>query len=248
MRIIIYQPKLDVNSRKIVSVEALLRWNHPIRGFISPDEFIPLAEQTGLILPLTLWVLKQALTDWKVWNDHRYNITVAINMSVYCLQFTDLPETIESILNEYQVAASNVILELTENLFMKDAERAKQILCVLDEFGIELSIDDFGTGYSSLAYLKQLPMDELKIDRSFVTDMLDNENDEVIVKATIELAHAMDLRVVAEGVENEATLDRLIHMGCDIVQGFIIAKPMPAKEMSQLLAKEQQQEPRYLLR
>ena len=234
-----YQPKFDLNKQRITSVEALLRWDHPIRGFVPPDEFIPLAEQTGLIMPLTLWVFNQALLDWKEWNASNHNVSMAVNMSVDCLQFSDFPQTIESILTEHQVPASNIIFELTESLFMKDAERAQKILHALDKFGIELSIDDFGTGYSSLAYLKQLPMDELKIDRSFVMDMLENENDEVIVKATIELAHAMGLRVVAEGVEDQAALDQLVKMGCDIAQGYFIAKPMPANEMSKLLEKEQ---------
>ena len=236
-----YQPKIDINTRKINSVEALLRWNHPTRGFIPPDEFIPLAEQTGLILPLTLWVFNQAFADWKVWESQKHNISVAINLSINCLQFTDLPGTIESIVNKHQVPPSSIILELTENVFMKDAERAKKILNALDQFGIELSIDDFGTGYSSLSYLKQLPVDELKIDRSFVMDMTDNENDEVIVRATIELAHAMELRVVAEGVENQATLDRLIQMGCNIVQGYFFSKPIPAEEMGRLLVIESTQ-------
>lgn len=230
-----YQPKIDLPSRRIVSIEALLRWNHPVHGFIPPDEFVPLAEQTGLILPLTLWVFNQALEDWKVWYSQGNDISVAINLSIYSLQFTNLPGTIHTILNKHQVPAENVILELTENLFMKDAERAKKILSALDEFGVELSIDDFGTGYSSLAYLKQLPMDEIKIDRSFVMDMVNNENDEAIVKAIIEMAHAMKLRVVAEGVEDEDTLNRLVDMGCNIVQGYFFAKPMPAAEFSRLL-------------
>jgi len=226
-----YQPKYDVKGRRISSVEALLRWNHHERGFISPDEFIPLAEQTGLILPLTLWVMKQAFEDWKRWEALGHDVCVAINVSVYCLQFTDLPGTIDSIIKEHEIPPNKVVLELTESLFMKDVDRAKSILVSLDNLGVELSIDDFGTGYSSLAYLKQLPMDEIKIDRSFVFDMLDNENDASIVKATIELAHAMELRVVAEGVEDEETFERLIEMGCEIIQGYLIAKPMPDEEI-----------------
>ena len=228
--------KKDIKTREILSVEALLRWNHPERGFISPDEFIPLAEQTGLILPLTLWVLNQAMEDLKIWHAKGFDVSVAINMSVYCLQFTDLPGTVEKIIKEQQVPADKVILELTESLFMKDAERAKKILYALDALGVGLSIDDFGTGYSSLAYLKQLPMDELKIDRSFVMDMLTNENDAVIVKATIELAHAMGLRVVAEGVETEEILEQLNLLGCEIAQGYLFSKPIPADEMCELLA------------
>ena len=232
-----YQPKVESNTKKIISVEALLRWDNKERGFIPPDVCIPLAEQTGLILPLTIWVFKQALTDWITWKEAGADISIAINMSVSCLQFTDLPGTIKSLLNEQGVPPSKCILELTESLFMKDADRAKKILCELDQMGVELSIDDFGTGYSSLAYLKQLPMDELKIDRSFVMDMLENENDAVIVKATIDMAHAMGLRVVAEGVEDEATFERLTKLGCEIIQGYFIARPMRAGDMGTLLLK-----------
>ena len=231
-----YQPKVDSETKKIVSVEALLRWNNKERGWVSPDVCIPLAEQTGLILPLTLWVLKQSLVDWKIWTAQGYDISFSINVSVYCLQFTNIAKTIQTILEEYEVPASACILELTESLFMKDTDRAKKILTELDELGVELSLDDFGTGYSSLAYLKQLPIDELKIDRSFVMDMLEDENDEVIVKATIEMAHAMGLRVVAEGVENQETFTRLKEMGCELIQGYLISKPVPAEEISEQLA------------
>ena len=232
-----YQPKMDLRSRKITSVEALLRWKHPTRGFVSPDEFVPLAEQTGLILPLTIWVMKRATEEWKNWETLGYDVSLAINMSVYCLQFTDLAGTIGEILEENSVPAERCVLELTESIFMKDADRAKKILNELDEMGIELSIDDFGTGYSSLAYLKQLPVDELKIDKSFVMDMMENENDAAIVKATIELAHAMGMRVVAEGVETELILMRLEKLGADIVQGFLIAKPMSSTDLSEMLGK-----------
>lgn len=237
---VFFQPKLDVKSGSVISAEALLRWNHPVRGYVSPEEFIPLAEQTGLILPLTLWVFRQSLAEWERWQDIGCDISIAVNMSVNCLQFTDLPTILKSILEEYQVPANRIILELTESLFMKDAERAKIILYSLDELGFELSIDDFGTGYSSLAYLKQLPVDELKIDRSFVMDMLSDENDKVIVKAIIELAHAMGLRTVAEGVENEETLEALIRMGCEIIQGYLIAKPMPGEMMRHFLQTSQE--------
>jgi len=230
-----YQPKMDVRSRKIISAEALLRWKHPTRGYVSPEEFVPLAEQTGLILPLTIWVLKRATAEWKKWEELGYNVSLAINMSVYCLQFTDLAGTIDEILKNSGVPANRCVLELTESIFMKDADRAKKILNQLDEMGFELSIDDFGTGYSSLAYLKQLPVDELKIDKSFVMDMMENENDAAIVKATIELAHAMGMRVVAEGVETELTLLRLEKLGADIVQGFLIAKPMSSNDLASML-------------
>ncbi|NOX07967.1 MAG: bifunctional diguanylate cyclase/phosphodiesterase [Gammaproteobacteria bacterium] len=231
-----YQPKVDAKTGKIISVEALLRWKHEERGFISPDIFIPLAEQTGLILSLTIWVFNRAFSDWNIWKKQGHDISIAINMSVYCLQSTNLSGTIESLLKEYNVPASHCILELTESLFMKNIDQAKHILNQLDQLGVGLSLDDFGTGYSSLAYLKQLPMDELKIDRSFIMDMINNENDAIIVKATLDMAHAMGLRVVAEGVEDEETLELLIILGCEIIQGYFFSKPIPIDEMSQLLA------------
>ena len=230
-----YQPKLDVKTRKIISVEALLRWKHPTRGLVSPEEFVPLAEQTGLILPLTLWVIKRATAEWQHWHEQGHDVSLAINMSVNCLQFTDLAQMISEVLRETGMPANRMVLELTESVFMKDAERAKKILSDLDEMGVELSIDDFGTGYSSLAYLKQLPVDELKIDKSFVMDMMENENDAAIVKATIELAHAMGMRVVAEGVETELTFLRLETLGCDIIQGFLIAKPMSSYNLIEMM-------------
>jgi len=243
-----YQPKMDLHTRKIISAEALLRWKHPTRGFVSPDEFVPLAEQTGLILPLTIWVMKRATAQWKQWEELGYDVSLAINMSVYCLQFTDLAGTIAKILKENGVPPTRCVLELTESVFMKDAVRAKKILSELDEMGIELSIDDFGTGYSSLAYLKQLPVDELKIDKSFVMDMMENENDAAIVKATIELAHAMGMRVVAEGVETDLTLVRLEKLGADIVQGFLIAKPMSSTDLIQMLGKIEENDFKYDLK
>jgi len=202
---------------------------------VSPEEFVPLAEQTGLILPLTLWVIKRATAEWQHWHEQGHDVSLAINMSVNCLQFTDLAQTISAVLKETGMAANRIVLELTESVFMKDAERAKKILSDLDEMGCELSIDDFGTGYSSLAYLKQLPVDELKIDKSFVMDMMENENDAAIVKATIELAHAMGMRVVAEGVETELTFLRLETLGCDIIQGFLIAKPMSSYNLIEMM-------------
>jgi len=240
-----YQPKMDIHTQKIISVEALLRWKHPTRGYIPPDEFVPLAEQTGLILPLTIWVVKRALAEWKHWERLGYDVSIAINMSVCCLQFTDLPGTMEKLLIENGVSPHHCILELTESVFMKDAERAKTILYQLNALGIELSIDDFGTGYSSLAYLKQLPVDELKIDKSFVMDMMTNENDAAIVKATIDLAHALGMRVVAEGVETDPTLERLEQLGCDIVQGFLISRPMSSYNLIEMLSKNAEHELKY---
>jgi len=232
-----YQPKIDIKTRTIISIEALLRWKHPTRGYISPMEFIPLAEQTGLILPLTLWVLKSATAQCKHWQDLGYKVSIAINISVYCLQFTDFTDTIDEILKESHLSPERCILEITETIFMKDSDRAEIILNKLNERGFELSIDDFGTGYSSLGYLKKLPVKELKIDKSFVMEMMDNENDTAIVKAIIALAHTMGMRVVAEGVETIGVLDHLNKIGCDIAQGYLMAKPMPPDQLIRLFEK-----------
>lgn len=230
-----FQPKFDIGTIRIVSAEALLRWKHPERGYIPPDDFIPLAEQTGLIQPLTEWVINEAFKQMKRWCSYNHNISVAINISVYSLQSNKLITMLKNAAGKYGLPASRCIFELTESIFMQDQNRAKQILNELSQLGVQLSIDDFGTGYSSLAYLKQLPVNELKIDRSFISDMLENDSDDVIVKTIIELAHNLGLRVIAEGVENKATLDRLGVLGCDMVQGHYTGVPMPGIEFLELL-------------
>jgi len=232
-----YQPKINIKTRTIISIEALLRWKHPTHGYISPLEFIPLAEQTGLILPLTLWVLKKATTQCKHWQNLGYNVSIAINISAYCLQFTDFTDTINEILKKINLSPESCILEITETIFMKDSDRAGIILNKLNDRGFELSIDDFGTGYSSLGYLQRLPVKELKIDKSFVMEMMVNKNDAAIVKAIIELAHTMGMRVVAEGVETVSVLDHLNEIGCDIAQGYLMAKPMPPDQLICLFKK-----------
>jgi len=232
-----YQPKIDIKTRTIISIEALLRWKHPARGYVSPTEFIPLAEQTGLILPLTLWVLREAAAQCKRWQDLGYDVSIAVNISAYCLQFTDFTDTISEIFKKVHLSPERCILELTETIFMKDADRAGIILNKLNDQGFELSIDDFGTGYSSLGYLKKLPVKELKIDKSFVMEMMDNENDAAIVKAIIALSHTMGMRVVAEGVETVEVLDHLNEIGCDIAQGYLMAKPMPPDQLICLFEK-----------
>jgi diguanylate cyclase (GGDEF)-like protein len=233
-----FQPKFDLKTGHIVSAEALLRWTHPVRGNIPPDDFIPLAEQTGLIQPLTEWVVDESLKQMKQWIKYDHNVSVAINISVYSLQSDKLLNILKDTLSKYKVPASKCILELTEGVFMQDQSRAKDILNELSKLGVQLSIDDFGTGYSSLTYLKQLPVSELKIDRSFIMDMIENENDAMIVKTIIELGHNLGLRVIAEGVENKETMDWLNVLGCDLVQGYYTGKPVPGHKFSEMLHNE----------
>jgi diguanylate cyclase (GGDEF)-like protein len=226
-----YQCKLDIRSGKIIGTEALLRWNHPERGMIQPDEIIPLAEQTGLIRPLTYLVLQKALQACAHWRDQNLDLTVAINLSAQCLHDDMLISTLRRTLNKHKLPPSCCILELTESAIMVDPIRAKAVLMELHSIGVRIAVDDFGTGYSSLAYLKQLPISEIKIDRSFVMEMLEDENDKIIVKAIVELAHNLGMSVVAEGVRSSEALDLLATLGCNEAQGYFIKRPIPADEL-----------------
>lgn len=221
-----FQAKLDLDSGKLIGAEALLRWNHPLRGEISPDEFIPLAEKKGIIRPLTYWVISEAIKHCAEWRRLGFDLSVAINISAQCLHEDQLTRTLRDSFKQYDVPPSSCILEITESGIMKDPIRAKYILQELDSIGVRLSVDDFGTGYSSLAYLKQLPVSEIKIDRSFVLEMLEDENDKVIVHAIIELAHNLDMKVVAEGVESDKAISMLRQLKCNIAQGFQISRPV----------------------
>ncbi len=223
-----YQPKITIENGVVYGVEALLRWIHPERGFIPPDSFIPMAEQTGLIHPLTLWVMRQAVHQAKQWQDQGIYLNVAINLSAQSLRDPGFVTAVENVLDEMGLAPEYLTLELTESAVMSDPKRALEILNELDQKGVMLSIDDFGTGYSSLAYLKRLPVDEIKIDRSFVMEMDADHNDEVIVHSTIDLAHNMGLKVVAEGVETEQSWLTLKILGCDMGQGYHMCKPIDA--------------------
>lgn len=232
-----YQPKLHLKAGCVSSVEALVRWQHPERGLIQPDDFLFIAEQRGLISSLTERVLKEALTQHKIWLGKGINLTVAVNLSQRVLYDIDLPERIDKLLTELQLSPEALQLEVTEDATMIDPERALQILYRLDEMGILLSIDDFGTGYSSLAYLKRLPVDEIKIDKSFVIDMVESDDDTKIVHATIDLAHKLGLKVVAEGVEHASSLEILEVFGCDYAQGYHISRPINANQLEQWLLK-----------
>lgn len=227
-----YQPKLSLATRRVIGLEALVRWRHPARGLIAPDQFISLAEQTGTIKPLTVWVLRAALRQAKAWRTAGLAFPVAVNLSARTLHDPTLPEEIERLLAASGVPPDGLGLEITESAIMVDPARAMEVLTRLSRMGVALSIDDFGTGYSSLGYLKKLPVAELKIDRSFVVQMDRDADDAVIVRSTIDLAHNLGLTVVAEGVENRATWDRLADLKCDAAQGYYLSRPVPAEEIT----------------
>jgi diguanylate cyclase (GGDEF)-like protein len=225
-----YQPKIDLRDQRLVGVEALLRWQHPQLGPIPPDRFIPQAEQTGIIRPLSMWVLNEALRQCAVWSAAGMAIPVSVNLSARVAQDMQLPQEIAAALARHGVRPELLKLEITETAIMSEPARAMQVLGALDALGVGLSIDDFGTGYTSLSQLKRLPVDEVKIDRSFVLSMLRDNNDAVIVHSIIELAHNMNRVVVAEGVENKKVLDALAALHCNEVQGYYFSRPLPATE------------------
>ena len=231
-----YQPKADLRTGEIDGVEALVRWQHPERGMIPPDEFIPPAQKTGVIGPLTMFVLDEALRQCRTWSLQGLELCVAVNLSTRNLLDLHLPEAVDELLARWEVPARLLELEITESTILADPVRAMQILSRLDEMGVRLSIDDFGTGYSSLAYLKRLPVDELKIDKSFILGMEESENDEVIVRSTIDLGRNLGLRVVAEGVETAQAWSRLAQLGCNIAQGYYLSRPVPADELTEWFA------------
>ena len=231
-----FQPQLDVRTGKINAVEALVRWFHPTRGMVSPMRFIPIAEDTGLIIPLGDWILKEALRYIKIWDEMNLpKISVAVNLSAIQFQQEDLAGSIEKILSDSGVDPERLELELTESVVMQDARKADNILSRLSRVGIKLAIDDFGTGYSSLSYLKRFAVDRLKIDQSFVRDMTHNYDDAEIAQAIINLGHTLGLEIVSEGVETKEQLELLKKQGCDIIQGYFISKPMPADDLPEFL-------------
>lgn len=224
------QPKLALDSGRVVGAEALLRWQHPQRGLVPPAQFIPFAEQTGFVRVLTMWVFEEAARHWQTLNDEGIELLLSVNLSARDLMDQDLPQRLEEILGKHGVSAKAFCLEITESAIMDDPQRALVTLDRLSVMGFKLSIDDFGTGYSSLAYLKRLPVDELKIDRSFVQHMQTDAHDAMIVRSTIDLAHNLGLTVVAEGVEGHEVWDMLRELRCDQAQGYHMGRPMPVAE------------------
>jgi diguanylate cyclase (GGDEF)-like protein len=232
-----YQPKVHFNSRRVTGVEALLRWHHPQMGLLEPDQFLPIAEQTGLINSITEWVLKKAAAQAEAWRAQGIELPVAVNVSPRTFQSPRFVEMLREALSDYSDNGALLEMEITENVLMADITRAQEVLGKLGAMGVAVSIDDFGTGYSSLTYLKQLPIDALKIDKSFVLDMTCNENDAMIVRSIVDLGHNLGFEVVAEGVEDGETLKLLESLGCDYAQGYHISRPVPATELRAWLGK-----------
>ncbi len=230
-----YQPQIDIRTNRIISVEALARWSHPVEGVIPPNDFIPMVEQSGLIKAFTLWVLEEAIEQLKRWSQQGIDLTIAVNLSARNLLDPHLPDAIAAMLESHNVSPEHLTLEVTESAIMTRPENALKLLTRLHDMGFKLSIDDFGTGYSSLAYLKKFPMDELKIDQSFVFGLATNDDDAIIVRSTIELAQNMGLKVVAEGVEDEDVLDMLSILNCDLAQGYYMSRPVPVQELESWL-------------
>ncbi len=226
-----YQPKVNLSSASIVSVEALVRWRHPTLGELMPDDFVPMAEHTGLISPMTEWVLSAAVAQCLKWKKLGLNISVAVNLSVRNLLDAHLPKKVGRLLELHHVPPGLLTLEVTESAIMGDPDKALSSIKQLKEMGVHLSIDDFGTGYSSLSYLKALPVTELKIDQSFVKGMGSDRSDAIIVQSTIDLGHNLGLKVTAEGVENRQSWQYLRTFGCDVAQGYYMSRPLTAQQL-----------------
>lgn len=227
---LVYQPKVDAADGRLVRVEALVRWTHEELGPVPPSRFVPLAEEHGLIDQLTQWALRTALRQWRDWRGEGLDTSVAVNISALSLQHLDFPDLVERLCRALDVPTDRLVLELTEGA----TQPLIKLMDTLTRFrikGVGLAIDDFGTGFSGLIQLRRLPFSELKIDRQFVTDLPRSKDDEVIVRSVIELAHGLGLLVTAEGVETVEQLARLRDLGCDLVQGYLLAHPLEAKEL-----------------
>lgn len=244
--VLYYQPIYRIADRKLTGFEALIRWNHPAHGFTLPAQFVALAEETGLIVPIGWWVLDQALRDCTVWNRHRPphdQLSVSVNMSPRQFLHPNLLEHVQFMLEDTGASASSLIVEVTENLLMEDSPNVAQGLHGLREMGVRLDMDDFGTGYSSLSFLRRFPLDMLKIDRSFIQDLTTDSHSQEIVTAILSLAQGMKLPVTAEGVETQEQLDVLLAKGCEFAQGFLFDQPLPAHVAMQLVDKMTEENP-----
>ena len=226
-----YQPQVDLTTGRLAGVEALVRWQHPTRGLLYPDTFIPLAELTGLIPRITVEALRLAIAQGAEWRRRGLDMSVAVNVSSRDLHDRDLPARVAALLSDHDLPADRLVIEITESMLMVDPERAREILEELSKTGIGIAVDDFGTGYSSLAYLKRLPIDKIKIDRSFVSGMTQEESDHHIVASTVDLGRNLGLQSVAEGVEDRDTYERLAQMGCRHAQGYHLSRPVPAEAL-----------------
>ena len=230
-----FQPKADARTRAIVSVEALARWRHPLLGLLVPDAFIPLAEATGLMRALTRQVMDLALAQCASWRREGLEVKVSVNVAVVDLLDQELPQHVAASLARHELPPSALVLEVTESSVLSDPIRIRAVLVRLESLGVELSLDDFGTGFSSLGHLKSLPVAEIKIDRSFVSRMATDPADAAIVNMTIQLAGRLGKRVVAEGVDDDATWELLSSAGCHLIQGYALSVPLPAGELAPLL-------------
>jgi EAL domain-containing protein (putative c-di-GMP-specific phosphodiesterase class I) len=232
---VVYQPKLDIATRRIASVEALVRWQHPTRGYLRPDIFVPLAERSDRIAGMTLAVVERTIGDLATWTAAGHQVTAAINLSAKLLTSTSFIAELTAVLERSGVPAECLTFEVTESAAMSDPDEARAALMRFRDMGIAISMDDYGTGQSTLSYLKQLPLNELKIDRSFVQFAHQNRGDAILVRSTIDLAHELGLKVVAEGVEDEACLAFLASVGCDLAQGYLISRPVGRDEIAAML-------------
>jgi EAL domain-containing protein (putative c-di-GMP-specific phosphodiesterase class I) len=226
-----YQPKVDMRSHTVRSLEALVRWDHPEHGRIRPDEFVPLAERTGNISVLTAWVLKKALWQLREWREEGFEPDVSVNLSAADMSDPDIADFVIKQLQAFGVAPQRLVLEVTESAVMRETNNAIATMERLQQHGVRFSVDDFGTGFSSLAQFKQLPVDEIKIDKSFVLGLQPQSDDAVIVRSTIDLGHNLGVKVVAEGVETAIAWRMLLDLGCDLAQGYLISRPVPAEEV-----------------
>jgi EAL domain-containing protein (putative c-di-GMP-specific phosphodiesterase class I) len=232
-----YQPilTLDGGSGEVDAVEALVRWQHPTRGLVQPAEFVTIAEETGLIVPLGEWVLEEACRQVVAWDAQGIRLSVSVNVSGVQITQPDVVSRVAAVLDRTGVEPSRVALEMTESVLMRDAEETLSVLRALKDLGVRLHVDDFGTGYSSLSYLKRFPVDAVKVDRSFVDGLANDPEDIAIVGAIISLAHSLGIAVIAEGVETEAQLEALQAMGCELAQGFMFSRAVPAEEVARTL-------------
>ena len=234
---LLYQPKINLKNGLIVGLEVLARWRHPEFGLIPPDDFIPVAERTGLIIPLTLWVLHQSLLQCRAWNDMGIDIDIAVNLSMWNLEAKELPNQIAGLTKSVGIPADKLELEITESAIMGDPKRTMRTLALIRDLGVRFTIDDFGTGYSSLAHLRKLPVTGMKIDKSFVQNMESDRDNAVIVRSIIDLGHNLGLKVTAEGVETQEAKHMLVGFECDEAQGYYYSYPIPAHEVARLFSK-----------
>jgi diguanylate cyclase (GGDEF)-like protein len=227
-----YQPKVDLRTGRMLGVEALSQWNHPQHGLLPAYQFVPIAERTGLIHALSRWVLRAAIAQCRVWHRAGLHIPVAVNLSPRNFHDDALPDYIDGLLNEYDLPANLLEIEITENVILNESLNVSKALEHLSNRGMRIYIDDFGTGYSSFGNLKKLPITGIKIDQTFISQMATHDNDQAIVRSTIDLGHRLGMQVIAEGVETQEMWDRLVSLDCDVAQGFLMARPMPATDIS----------------